>query len=280
MPARLWQHRISSFLGLLRHRSIESLEHILGLVYFIASVTMGLSRVKLPACRGFWIECFRDLGHQVVQLSDIFPASFGPCLIYVLKAGLTLLAPSWTSMRLGAIEHNDTKRHSSSANSVDLPIVSFCEQSMPCPIDEEPQVENLLTVARPDRKSPWLVSCQITVSLMPSILSLSASAFFSRRSRVFQWTVLFAAFLRLTMGMPAPIDGLFKASNKSSASAADSLADLAAVVLVVLVLVIAYLLIALKVKSLHVWATLMACSAFGWWCIQSDITASPVLSCA
>lgn len=70
-----------------------------------------------------------------------------------------------------------------------------------------------------------------------------------------------------------------KDSTKSSSST-DWLADLTVVVLDLIVLGIAHLLVAMNVKPLRVWATLMGCSAFGWWCIRSDITVSRVLSVA
>ncbi|KAL8767185.1 MAG: hypothetical protein Q9203_006109 [Teloschistes exilis] len=239
MPARMRQKNIHSLLQLLQHWL-----HKIFLLVHVAYIMMMLSLGRLP----------------------------------ILEAGLVLPTLFWTFTRLRVIELDKTESYVS-AYPVGPSIVCLCAQFAPRAVDDEPEDDDILTVAPSDRNCVWPASSPIRAGLMSSFLGFCALALSGPRSRVFHWTVLFASFSRLTLAIPAPTNEPGKDSIRLSAPT-DLLADLAVVVLAVVILVIAHLLIALKVKPLHVWATLMACSAFGWWCIRSDVTASLVLSCA
>ncbi|KAL9582175.1 MAG: hypothetical protein Q9212_003446 [Teloschistes hypoglaucus] len=276
MSARMWRQNVHSFLELLQHWLLKSHEKILTLVH-VAYIMMTLFLGRLPTFRSIRTECFGNIDRQVAQYSIIFATSW-TYLVSVLEAGLVLPTLLWTYTRLWVIEDDPTESYVF-ANAVDPSIGCLCAQCAPCAVDDESEDDHTLTVAPTDRNCVWPASPPIRAGLMPSFLCLFASALSGSRSRVLHWTVLFASFSRPILGMPAPTNGSAKESTRLSAPT-DILADLAVVVLVVIVLVIAHLLIALKVKPPHVWATLMACSAFGWWCIRSDMNASLVLSCA
>ena len=97
---------------------------------------------------------------------------------------------------------------------------------------------------------------------------------------VLRWTLFFASFSRLAMGIPSPTKGLTVKDYDGTPFTQSLFADLAILILVLLVLGTAQLLVAFNVYPLAVWATVMACSAFGWWCVRSDLTTSLGLSCA
>lgn len=276
MPARMWRQDLYRFLEVLQHWLHKFAEEILSPVH-VAYIMMTLFLGGLRRFRNIRTKYFGNIDRQAVQYSYIL-ATFWTYLIFVLEAGLVLPTAFWTCTRLWIVGQDETESYVS-AYPVDPSVGCLCSQFASCAVDDESEDDDTLTVAPPDRNRVWPASPPTRAGLIPSFLCLFASALSGPRSRVLHWTVLFASFSRLTLGMPAPTNGSAKDSTRLSAPT-DILADLAVVVLVVVVLVIAHLLIALKVKPLHVWATLMACSAFGWWCIRIDINASLVLSSA
>ena len=84
----------------------------------------------------------------------------------------------------------------------------------------------------------------------------------------------------LTIGAPLPTDELIAKDQGGASFILNSTTDIAVLMLALLVLGITRLLVVLKVNPLAVWATVMGCSAFGWWCFRSDVTTSIVLYCA
>jgi len=93
-------------------------------------------------------------------------------------------------------------------------------------------------------------------------------------------TPFFGFISRLAVGIPSPTNDLINKENNGTSFTVYSFADLAVPILVLLVLGAAQILVALKRSPLPIWATLMACYSFGWWCIRNDDTASLGLSCA
>ncbi|KAK0711864.1 hypothetical protein B0H67DRAFT_493658, partial [Lasiosphaeris hirsuta] len=69
MPARMWRHGIHSFLELLRHRLLASLEHMLTFIYLAYSM-MALLYETVPAFEDTWIECLGDLGRYRMAIED------------------------------------------------------------------------------------------------------------------------------------------------------------------------------------------------------------------
>lgn len=69
MPARMWRHRIYSFLELLRYRLPASLEHMLTFIYLAYSM-MALLYETVPALKDTWIECLGDLGRYRMAIED------------------------------------------------------------------------------------------------------------------------------------------------------------------------------------------------------------------
>ncbi|CAF3476520.1 unnamed protein product [Fusarium graminearum] len=69
MPARMWRHRIHSFLELLRHRLPSSLEHMLSFLYLGYSMMARLYET-VPGFEDTWIECLGDLGRYRMAIED------------------------------------------------------------------------------------------------------------------------------------------------------------------------------------------------------------------
>lgn len=69
MPARMWRHGIHSFLGLLRHRLPDSLDHMLAFVYLTYSM-MALLMESVPSFEETWIECLGDLARYRMTIEE------------------------------------------------------------------------------------------------------------------------------------------------------------------------------------------------------------------
>jgi hypothetical protein len=69
MPARMWRHRIHSLLELLRHKLLDSLDHMLAFIYLAYSM-MALLKESVPAFKDTWIECLGDLARYRMAIED------------------------------------------------------------------------------------------------------------------------------------------------------------------------------------------------------------------
>ena len=72
MPARVWRHGIYAFREVLRHRSPESLEHMLAFIY-IAYSMMALPYETVTDFEDTWIEWLGDLGRYRMAIEDDEP---------------------------------------------------------------------------------------------------------------------------------------------------------------------------------------------------------------
>ncbi|RYP92272.1 hypothetical protein DL770_001585 [Monosporascus sp. CRB-9-2] len=69
MPARMWRHGTHSFLGLLHHRLLASLDRMLTFIYLAYSM-MALLYGMVPASDDTWIECQGWLGKYRKSIED------------------------------------------------------------------------------------------------------------------------------------------------------------------------------------------------------------------
>jgi hypothetical protein len=68
-PARMWRHGVHSFLELLRHRLLDSLDHMLSFLY-LAYFMMALLTESVPNFEETWIECFGDLARYRMAIEE------------------------------------------------------------------------------------------------------------------------------------------------------------------------------------------------------------------
>ncbi|KAL8692520.1 MAG: hypothetical protein Q9218_002465 [Villophora microphyllina] len=234
----------------------------------------------------------RKLKSGKVPSSHVFGASIWSDFMCFLKFGLTLLILTWTSM-LHRMVGYDEKNQCVPAEPGDPPAVCICQQYAACPVDDALGDEDLSICLHTDSHCSRIDFFHWCSLLAPSTLSsvipgqsrsslpgpfVLALSYWGRGA--LRSTVFLAYFSQLSVAMPAPTSEVAVKTHSETSASSILFADLAAVMLVLLVLGTAQLLVIFKMKPLPVWATLMACSAFGWWCIRSDVTTSLVLSCA
>ena len=68
-PARMWRHGIYSFLDLLRHALLATLDHIKAFIYLAYSMMTLLYKI-VPAFEDTWIECLGDLARYRMAIED------------------------------------------------------------------------------------------------------------------------------------------------------------------------------------------------------------------